>query len=109
MKNILLKNTTSHIKKRKVLSTRETFEKNGVKTIIRRHFIYKAIEVKEFSEVGSSPNVFMKRISDKDDNLEKFFCRLKNRIYTSLYGRKFLILFVHSLCIVSRPSVSTFS
>ena len=103
MKNLILKNATSLDGSRKVVSSSETVEKGGVRTIVSKRFIYKAIEIDHIPDSRPAPQVFISRICDNLRKQEKFFYRLKASLYAQTRGKMFLILFGHSLRIDSKP------
>ena len=96
MRNLVFKNLTSSDRRKKVVSSCEIAEKQGVKTIIRRHFIYKVIEVNNKFKKSSSPEVYICRTCDHLRQQERLFCRLKASLFFRNKERLFLVLFGHS-------------
>jgi hypothetical protein len=98
MRDLIFKNLTSLEKKRKILSTSETVDKQGLRSIIRRHFVYLVKEIKDNREVARPlPYLYILKGHDTRNQQEKFFCRMKGSIFAVARGRLFLILFMHSL------------
>lgn len=98
MRDLIFKNLTSLEKKRKILATSEIVDKQGVRSIIRRHFIYIVKEIKGSPEV-KRPLPYVYVLKERNNRLqeEKFFCRMKGSVFTVCNGRLFLILYMHSL------------
>ena len=102
MRDLLFKNLTSNDKKRKILASSEIMDKQGVRSIIHRHFVY---IVKEIDKQISKPEPYLYVLKERNsrEQREKFFCRIKGSIYAVHKGRLFLILFMHSLNISLTP------
>jgi hypothetical protein len=97
MRDLLFKNLTSQDKKRRILATSEIAEKEGVRSIIRRHFICLVKEIQDNRIQRPLPYLYVLKEHNKKEQREKFFCRIKGSIYAVHNGRLFLILFMHSL------------
>ena len=107
MRDLLFKNLTSDDKKRKILTSSEIMDKQGVRSIIRRHFICIAREinpalarkggVKDKNTQRPLPYLYVLKERNTIEQREKFFCRIKGSIYAVSNGRLFLIAFMHSL------------
>lgn len=113
MRDLLFKNLTSNDRKRRILSSSEIVDKEGVRNIICRHFV---CIVKELSPTSIAkgqakhdempkplPYLYMLKKHDNKEKKEKFFCRIKGSLYAVNQGRLFLILFMHSLKITLMP------
>lgn len=113
MRDLLFKNLTSDDRKRRILSSSEIVDKEGVRNIICRHFvcIVKEInpaliaegEVKDDQMPKPLPYLYMLKKHDNKEKKEKFFCRIKGSLYAVNQGRLFLIHFMHSLKITLMP------
>jgi len=97
MRDLLFKNLTSDDKKRKVISSSEIVDKSGVRTIVRRHFIYFAREVEDNQVAKHTPYLFVLKKRNTKERKEKFYCRMKGSVYAVCQGRLFLVQFMHSL------------
>lgn len=97
MRDLLYKNLTSNDKKRKIIASSETVDKQGVRSIIHRHFVYLVREIKENKFEKPLPYLYVLKERNIKQQREKFFCRIKGSIYAVNEGRLFLILFMHSL------------
>jgi hypothetical protein len=103
MRDLLLKNFTSGDKKRKILASSEVMDKQGVRSIIHRHFIYIIKEIENKQVLKPQPYLYVLKERNNREQKEKFFCRIKGSIYAVHKGRLFLILFMHSLKISLTP------
>lgn len=97
MRDLLFKNLTSSDKKRKIISTSETVEKQGVRSIIRRSFICMVREIKDGNIERPLPYLYVLKVHNTKEGKERFFCRLKGSVLMSFKQKLFLILFMHSL------------
>lgn len=98
MRDLLFKNLTSMDKKRKIIASYETLDKNGVRSIIRRHFICILKEVKDVKTV-EKPDPYLSVIKARNtkEHTEKFFCRMKGSVIAIYNNRLYLIVFMHTL------------
>lgn len=97
MRDLVFKNLTSGDKKRKVLASSETMDREGVRSTIRRHFVCIVREVKDSALERPLPEVYIVKEHNSRERREHFFCKIKGSIYASAGERLFLITFVHSL------------
>jgi len=105
MRNLVFKNLTSQDHKKRVISTCETVEKQGLRTVVRKHFVCKLIEIDEVPSIKPLPQVYISRICNHLKQQESFSCRMKASLYAKTKGRLFLVLFGHSLKIDSNPII----
>ena len=103
MRDLLFKNLTSDDRKRKILTSSEIMDKQGVRSIIHRHFICIVKEIKDKQVSKPKPYLYVLKEHNNREQKEKFFCRIKGSIYAINNGRLFLILFMHSLKISLTP------
>ena len=103
MRDLLFKNLTSDDRKRKILTSSEIMDKQGVRSIIHRHFICIVKEIKDKQITKPLPYLYVLKEHNNREQKEKFFCRIKGSIYAINNGRLFLILFMHSLKISLTP------
>jgi len=97
MRDILYKNLTSAGRKRKVIATIETSDSRGVRSVVRRHFVYIAREIEEGAPTPVTPGVIIVKERNNKEQWERFFCKIKGSIVARYEDRLFLIVFVHSL------------
>jgi hypothetical protein len=103
MRDLLYKKLTSDDKKRKIISSSEIVDREGMRSVIRRHFVclVKEIGTQEL-EKNQKPLLYLYVLKEHytREQKEKFFCKLKGSIYAVNQGRLFLIIFMHTLRIV---------
>ncbi|MCX7927953.1 MAG: hypothetical protein N2606_07485 [Candidatus Omnitrophica bacterium] len=100
MRDLVFRNLTSPDHKRKILSSSEIFDKEGTRTIIRRHFIYIVKEVTDKQIEKQPPILAVLKERNTKEKIEKFFCRMKGSVYAVSNGRVYLITFMHTLKIL---------
>ena len=103
MRDLLFKNLTSEDKKRKILTSSEITDKQGVRSIIHRHFVCIVKEIKDKQISKPQPYLYVLKERNNREQREKFFCRIKGSICAVHKDRLFLILFMHSLKISLAP------
>lgn len=104
MRDLLFKNLTSEDKKRRVIITSEIADKDGVRSVIRRHFVCIVKEAEEDQGQRIAPYIYVLKEHNTKEHREKFFCRIKGSIYAICGERRYLILFTHSLKINLIPA-----
>ena len=97
MRDLLFKNLTSYDKKRKIITSSEIIDNQGVRSIIHRHFVCIVKEIKDNRLQRPLPYLYVLKEHNNREQKEKFFCRIKGSICAINRGRLFLILFMHSL------------
>lgn len=97
MRDLLFKNLTSNDKRRRIISSSEIVDKQGVRSIIHRHFVYIVKEIKNNQIYRPLPYLYVLKEHNNKEQKEKFFCRIKGSVCAVNNGRLFLILFMHSL------------
>lgn len=97
MRDVLFKNLTSNDKKRRIIASSEIVDKEGIRSIIRRHFVCIVKEIKDNQLHRPLPCVYVLREHNNREQKERFFCKIKGSVYAVNKGRLFLILFMHSL------------
>jgi hypothetical protein len=97
MRDLLFKNLTSSDKKRRIIVSSETVDKQGVRSIIQRHFVCIVKEINYNDARRPLSHLYVIKEHNTKEQKEKFFCRIKGSVYAISNGRLFLILFAHSL------------
>ncbi len=97
MRDLLFKNLTSSDKKRRIIATSETVDKEGVRSIIQRHFVCIVKEIKDNNAQRPLSHLYVIKERSTKEQKERFFCRIKGSIYAISNDRLFLVLFAHSL------------
>lgn len=106
MRDLVFKNLISNDKKRRVFSSSEVVDKEGIRSVIRRHFVCMLKEIKEVNAaVKPLPYLYVLKSKNSKENREKFFCRIKGSLFAQFNGKQFLVLYMHSLkiCFSSAP------
>jgi len=104
MRDLIFKNLISSEKKRRIISSSEIMDKEGVRSIIRRHFVYILKEIKGEDFKKPDPYLYVLKERRNKEHKEKFFCRIKGSVCAINEGRPLLILFMHSLKITLTPA-----
>lgn len=97
MRDLIFKNLTSSDKKRRVIASYETVDKQGVHSIIQRHFVCIVREINDYQLQKPSPYLYVLKEHNTREQREKFFCKIKGSVCAVSNGRMFLILFMHTL------------
>ncbi|HTZ11041.1 MAG TPA: hypothetical protein VMD04_01500 [Candidatus Margulisiibacteriota bacterium] len=97
MRDLLFKNLTSEDKKRKIISSSEVFDKEGVRSTIHRHFACMVKEVAAENIDKPLPYLYVLKMRNGKEHREEFYCRVKGSVYALNKGKLFLVFFMHSL------------
>lgn len=97
MRDLLFKNITSDDKKRRIVSSYEVSDKQGIRSVVRRHFVCIVREVAKECAYKPPPFLHVLRERNTKEKKEEFFCRLKGSILVENKKKVFLVLFTHSL------------
>ncbi len=97
MRDILFKDLTSSDKKRRIIASSEIADKRGVRSIIRRHFVYIIKDTTGEDAQKPAPYIYILKKRDTKERTENFFCRIKGGIIIESAKRKLLVIYTHSL------------
>lgn len=97
MRDLLFKNLTSIDNRRKILSSSEIVDKEGIRTVVHRHFVYFVREVAEPPETLEPPYLAVLKERNTKLHYERFYCRMKGSMLVKRDGKTFKINFMHSL------------
>lgn len=97
MRDLVFKNLTSADRKRKILTSSEVMDNDGVRCVIQRHFICLVKEMRDQETQQPAPYLSVLKERDNRRQTEKFFCRIKGSVLAKNKEKLYLILFVHSL------------
>ena len=97
MRDFVFKNLTSHVKKRRIISSSEIVDRQGMRSVIRRHFIGIVKEIKDERIPQLPPYVYILKEHNNKEQKEKFLFRIKGYVYLRVDERKFVIFFMRSL------------
>jgi hypothetical protein len=106
MRDLLFRNLTSLDRKRKILASSEIFDKSGVRTVVRRHFVYMVKVLPADVKFEKRPAyLFVLKERKTKEKTEKFFCRMKGTVYAIVNDKVYCITFMHSLkiCLSAIP------
>ena len=97
MRDLLYKNLTFPSRGRKIIASSEIADKEGVHSVVRRHFAYIVKPVESADEIKSQPYLYIRKERNTKQKREHFFCKLKGSILAVNQGRLLHILFIHTL------------
>jgi hypothetical protein len=97
MRDMLFRNMTSQDHRRKVLATSEIVDKDGIRTVVRRHFAYFIRQVAEKPSDMEPPYLFVIKQRNTVDKYERFYCRMKGSLVVVSNEKFYKINFMHSL------------
>lgn len=97
MRDLLYRNLTSTDRTRKVITSSEITDKEGVHSVVRRHFACRIKQVDSLEVSHPDPYLYVIKERNTRQKREHFFCKLKGSIFSVDKGRFFLISFVHTL------------
>jgi hypothetical protein len=97
MRDLLFKNMTSTDRRRRVVACSEIVDKEGIRSIVRRHFVCLVREAFNGKVAKPAPFLHIVRERNSIEHREQFFCRLKGSVLAVSNERLYLITFVHSL------------
>jgi hypothetical protein len=97
MRDLLFKNLTSTDHHRRIIASSEVSDNSGIRTIVRRHFVYLVREVPDNKVENHLPYLAVLKEKNTKTKSEKFYCRMKGNIYAVSHGKLLHIQFMHSL------------
>jgi len=99
MRDLLYKNLTSADRSRRVVASSEITDKEGVHSVVRRHFAFMIRQVDNSDVVKPAPYLYVLKESNTREKREHFFCKIKGSLLAVNKGKFFLVVFVHTLSI----------
>lgn len=99
MRDLLYKNLTFSDRGRRVISSSEIADQEGIHSVIRRHFTYSIKQIESEDNPQPKPYVYVLKEKNTKEKREHFFCKIKGSILAANQGKLLLILFVHTLSI----------
>ncbi|MDD5060442.1 MAG: hypothetical protein PHY35_04910 [Candidatus Omnitrophica bacterium] len=97
MRNLLYKNLTSLDRGRKIIATSETSDKEGIHSVVHRHFAYIVKPVDDASVERPKPYLYVLKEINTKEKKERFFCKIKGSIIAVNKGQILLVTFIHTL------------
>lgn len=105
MRDLLFKNLTFPSRGRKIIASSEVADKEGVHSVVRRHFSYIVKPVPGPQIVKPQPYLYVLKERNTKLKREHFFCKVKGSVLAVNQGNFYLILFVHTLSVDLTASV----
>lgn len=97
MRDLLYKNLTFLDRGRKIVSSSEITDKEGVHSVVRRHFIYVIKPVENLNIERKPPYLYVLKEENTKNKQGHFFCKIKGSLTAKNKGKLLQILFVHTL------------
>jgi len=105
MRDLLYKNLTFPNRGRKIIASSEIADKEGVHSVVRRHFAYMIKPIKNAAEIKFKPYLYVLKERNTKQKREHFFCKLKGSLLAENQGKFMHILFLHTLNVELTASV----
>lgn len=105
MRDLLYKNLTFLDRGRKIISSSEVSDKEGVHSVVRRHFTYVIRQVESSNIEKQPPYLYVLKERNTKEKREYFFCKIKGSLIAKNNGKLLHILFVHTLSVRLTVSV----
>lgn len=99
MRDLTFKNLTSSDKRKRIISSSETADEEGVHILIRRHFVCLVREIEGTTVKKQDSSLSVIRIRNTREQRERFFSKFKGSICAVSKGKLFLISYIHSLVV----------
>ena len=97
MRDLLYRNLTSIDRTRKVITSSEITDKEGVHSVVRRHFTCSIKQIDSPGVTEPVPYLYVVKERNTKQKWEHFFCKLKGSVLSVNKEKLFLISFVHTL------------
>ncbi len=104
MRDLLFKNLTSQDKQRKMISSCEITDIQGLRSIVSRHFVYIIKEARAQEAKEPAANAYIFKYRNTNQQREKFFCKIKGGFCAAHKAKLYLISFIHTLKIDVAPA-----
>ncbi|MFA4989113.1 MAG: hypothetical protein WC572_05865 [Candidatus Omnitrophota bacterium] len=96
MRDLLYKNLTSADKRRRVIASSEIMDKEGVHSVVRRHF-FCLVKQADAGVEKPAPYLYVLKERNTAQKRERFFCKVKGSLLAVNRGQLLLIVFSHTL------------
>ena len=97
MRDLLYKNLTSTDRTRKVITSSEIIDKEGVHSVVRRHFTCRIEQIEDPETFKPVPYLYVIKERNTKQKREHFFCKFKGSVLAINKEKLFLISFMHTL------------
>ena len=105
MRDLLYKNLTFPNRGRKIIASSEVADKDGVHSVVRRHFAYIVKAIQSADQIKPQPYLYVLKERNTKQKQERFFCKIKGSVLAVNKGNLYNILFVHTLSVQLTASV----
>lgn len=105
MRDLLYKNLTFPNRGRKIIASSEVADKEGVHSVVRRHFAYIVKPIKNTDVIKPQPYLCVLKERNTKEKREHFFCKIKGSVLAVNQGHFFQILFIHTLSVNLTASI----
>lgn len=106
MRDLLYKNLTFPNRGRKIIASSEVADKEGVHSVVRRHFTYIVRPIENNDEIKTRPYLYILKERNTKQKREHFFCKMKGSIIALNRGKLMHISFLHTLNVQLTASVA---
>ena len=108
MRDLVFRNLTSPDRRKRVIVASETADSQGVHSVVRRHFIYLAKELKEDASFKMAPYLYALRERNTNDVRERFFCKIKGATKVAVNQKVFAVFFIHTIyvCLTTKEKIA---
>ena len=97
MRDLIYKNLTSADRSRRVIVSSEITDKEGIHSVVRRHFACLVKQVESASAFKPEPYLYVRKERNTREKKEHFFCKIKGGVLAVNKEKLFIISFVHTL------------
>jgi hypothetical protein len=105
MRDLLYKNLTFPQQGRKIIASSEVADKEGVHSVVHRHFTYMIKPINSKDVVKPQSYLYVLKERNTKQKREHFFCKIKGSILAVNQGKLMHILFLHTLNVQLTASV----
>ena len=99
MRDLLYKNLTSTDRGRKIITSSETTDKEGIHSVVRRHFTCMIKPIQDADIAKPDPYLFVIKQRNTKEKKEHYFCKIKGSLLAVNQEQLLLVSFVHTLSI----------
>ncbi len=99
MRALLYKNLTSSDRSRKIITSSEVTDKEGIHSVVRRHFACMVKQLENENAEKQQPYLYVLKERNTKQKREHFFCKIKGSLLAENKGKLLHILFVHTLSV----------
>jgi len=99
MRDLLYKNLTSSDRRRKIITSSEVTDKEGVHSVVRRHFACILKQVGNVEAEKQQPYLYVLKERNTEQKREHFFCKIRGSLLAVNQGKLLHISFVHTLSV----------